>query len=218
MSHSEYLFNWYSRCTLVDSKQGCLMDVQLWRSLAIGGHSSGKSRIKWHWSAGMRASLWRGKCTVRERLLGRTEPATKDNSTMGWWLGRAGVPILWRKPNEILIMVGWQPKWLGWLCKGTRLQMEDCLKTASIIRMATTGALATRLSLMGSLSSELHCLAPGLVRFSNHYFWQTLSLLGNLTWPSHHFMFACIFLSRYRNPPPPAPSKGGKGKGGYKGK
>merc|ERR1712181_44363 len=31
----------------------------------------------------MRVSLSRGKCTVRERLLGRTEPATKDNSTMG---------------------------------------------------------------------------------------------------------------------------------------
>ena len=33
--------------------------------------------------AGMRASLWRGKCTVRERSHGQTEPATKDNSTMG---------------------------------------------------------------------------------------------------------------------------------------
>merc|ERR1719352_195656 len=61
-------FGLAKRCTLVDSKQGCLMDVQLWRSLAIGG---------------MRASLWRGNCTVRERLPGRTEPATTDNSTMG---------------------------------------------------------------------------------------------------------------------------------------
>ena len=49
-------------------------------------------------------------------------------------------------------------------------------------------------------------------------FWQTLSLLENLTRPCRHLMFAWNFLCRYRNPPPPAPSKGGKGKGGYKGK
>merc|ERR1740123_61588 len=41
-------FGLVERFTLVDSKQGCLMDVQLWRSLAIGGHCSGKSRIKRH--------------------------------------------------------------------------------------------------------------------------------------------------------------------------
>merc|ERR1719376_76077 len=62
------MFGLAERFTLVESKQGCLMDVQLWSTLAIGD---------------MRASLWRVKCTVRERLLGRTEPATKDNSTMG---------------------------------------------------------------------------------------------------------------------------------------
>merc|ERR1719193_303306 len=62
------MFGLAERFTLVDSKQGCLMDVQLWRSLVIGD---------------MWASLLRGKCTVRERLHGRTEPATRDNSTMG---------------------------------------------------------------------------------------------------------------------------------------
>ena len=35
--------------------------------------------------------------------------------------------------------------------------MEECLKEASIIQMAATGALATRLSLTGSLSSGLQC-------------------------------------------------------------
>ena len=35
--------------------------------------------------------------------------------------------------------------------------MEECLKAASIIQMAATGALATRLSLTESLSSGLQC-------------------------------------------------------------
>ena len=69
------------------------------------------------WSADMRASLWKGRCTARAPSHGRTEPATMGNSAMGRWLGRGGVLIFRTKPNEIINgMVVWQPKQL-WLCK-----------------------------------------------------------------------------------------------------
>merc|ERR1711990_81137 len=61
-------FGLAERCTRVVSKQVYLMDLQLWRSLAVGD---------------MRASLWKGRCTVRAPSHGRMEPATMGNSAMG---------------------------------------------------------------------------------------------------------------------------------------
>merc|ERR1711970_1190066 len=61
-------FGLAERCTRVVSKQVYLMDLQLWRSLAVGD---------------MRASLWKGKCTVRAPSHGRMEPAITGNSAMG---------------------------------------------------------------------------------------------------------------------------------------
>merc|ERR1711981_163769 len=49
-------FGLAERCTRVVSQQVYLMDLQLWRSLAVGD---------------MRASLWKGRCTVRAPSHGR---------------------------------------------------------------------------------------------------------------------------------------------------
>ena len=88
----------------------------------------------------MSENLWRGRCTGRERLPGRTEPLTRGCLTTGRWLEKEGGQCrTWTKCKVYV---------------DTSRLMEESLRTASTILMATTRLWATRLSLMGSLSSE----------------------------------------------------------------
>merc|ERR1711928_172546 len=66
MGARENMFGLVERCTLAASRLGCLMVRQLWSIQVVGDMSE---------------NLWRGRCTGRERLRGRTEPLTRACST-----------------------------------------------------------------------------------------------------------------------------------------
>ena len=158
------LLNFF-RCTLAASRLGCLMVRRLW-SIQVAGGCDSICQGCWYKLYLLTLQIcggiyggedaWGGDVHVggRSHLPGAVQQRADD------WRGEVGQCQTWTKYKAYV---------------DTSRLMEESLRTASTILMATTRLWATRLSLMGSLSSE-RCyflwVHPEVRRMYHILFWE----------------------------------------------